>query len=278
MRSSFTLCAFAYLRQNSYERSNLLSKSFETVIILDFGSQYTQLIARRIRELGVYCEIHPFDTPITLIRRQNPMGVILSGGPSSIYEEGAPHCDPGILDLGKPILGVCYGLQHLSYFLGGKVEPSSRREYGAATVRLTSGSLLLSGLPDEFPVWMSHGDHVTVAPPGFRVIAETENALGAIENVERRLYGLQFHPEVAHTPDGKNILNNFVRRICGCSGDWSASTFIDAAVDKYLRTDRRWKSGLRPLGGCRFSGSRRPRRPGDRRQVDLPLRRQWSFT
>jgi GMP synthase (glutamine-hydrolysing) len=209
-----------------------LSKAFETVVILDFGSQYTQLIARRIRELGVYCEIHPFDTQLTFIRRLKPVGIVLSGGPNSIYEEGAPHCDPGILEIGKPVLGICYGLQHLSYLLGGKVEPSSRREYGAASVKSTTESLLLSGLPEEFPVWMSHGDHVTIAPDGFRVIAETENALGAIENVERRLYGLQFHPEVAHTPDGKKILNNFLRQICGCSGDWSASTFIDAAVER----------------------------------------------
>jgi GMP synthase (glutamine-hydrolysing) len=233
--ADFSFCPFAPSRlcvKIYPERSDLLSKVFETIIILDFGSQYTQLIARRIRELGVYCEIHPFDKPPTFIRRLNPMGIVLSGGPSSIYEEGAPHCDPGILELGKPILGICYGLQHLSYFLGGKVEPSSRREYGAASVKLTAKSLLLLGLPEEFPVWMSHGDRVTVAPDGFRVIAKTENALGAIENVERHLYGLQFHPEVAHTPDGKKILNNFLRHICGCSSDWSASTFIDAAVER----------------------------------------------
>jgi GMP synthase (glutamine-hydrolysing) len=208
-----------------------LSKAFETVVILDFGSQYTQLIARRIRELGVYCEIHPYNTSISTIAGLKPRGIVLSGGPSSIYEEGAPHCDPGILELGAPVLGICYGLQHLSYFLGGKVEPSSRREYGAATVNITAVSDLLSGLPDTFPVWMSHGDRVTEAPPGFKVIAETQDALGAIENIERQLYGLQFHPEVAHTPDGKKILGNFLRRICGCSIDWSAAAFIDAAVE-----------------------------------------------
>jgi GMP synthase (glutamine-hydrolysing) len=209
-----------------------LSKAFETVVILDFGSQYTQLIARRIRELGVYCEIHPYNTSISSIAGMKPRGIVLSGGPSSIYDEGAPHCDPGILELGAPVLGICYGLQHLSYFLGGKVEPSSRREYGAATVNITAASDLLSGLPDTFPVWMSHGDRVTEAPPGFKVIAETQNALGAIENVPRQLYGLQFHPEVAHTPDGKKILGNFLRRICGCSGDWSAAAFIEAAVER----------------------------------------------
>ncbi|MCI0660190.1 MAG: glutamine-hydrolyzing GMP synthase [Acidobacteria bacterium] len=205
---------------------------FETVLILDFGSQYTQLIARRIRELGVYCEIHPFNTEIEVIRNLKPKGIILSGGPSSVYENGAPHCSPRILDLGVPVLGVCYGLQLLSYFLGGKVEPSNRREYGAARIRVLGKSKLLSELPSGFPVWMSHGDHVTVAPPGFRVIAETENALGAVENVERGIYGLQFHPEVAHTPDGKKILGNFVKEICGCRGDWTAASFIHAVVDR----------------------------------------------
>jgi GMP synthase (glutamine-hydrolysing) len=205
---------------------------FETVLILDFGSQYTQLIARRIRELGVYCEIHPFNTGVEVIRDLKPKGIILSGGPSSVYEDGAPHCSPQILDLGVPVLGVCYGLQLLSYFLGGKVEPSSRREYGAARIKLLGKSKLLSDLPLDFPVWMSHGDHVTVAPPGFRVIAETDNALGAVENVGRGIYGLQFHPEVAHTPDGKKILGNFVEEICGCKGDWTAASFIHAVVDR----------------------------------------------
>ncbi len=209
-----------------------MSKSFETVVILDFGSQYTQLIARKVRELGVYCEIHPFNTPPETIRKLKPLGIILSGGPNSVYEEDAPHCAPEILEIGAPLLGICYGLQLLSYFLGGKVEPSSRREYGAANIRLTGASSLLSGLPAEFPVWMSHGDHVTLPPPGFRVIAETDSALGAVENIERQFYGLQFHPEVAHTPDGKKILDNFLRKICGCTGDWSAASFIDASVER----------------------------------------------
>jgi GMP synthase (glutamine-hydrolysing) len=214
------------------KRSDLVAIPFETVLILDFGSQYTQLIARRIRELGVYCEIHPFNTEIVAIRNLKPKAIILSGGPSSVYEDGAPHCNPRILDLGLPVLGICYGLQLLSYFLGGKVEPSNRREYGAAQVRLLGGSKLLADLPQNFPVWMSHGDHVTVAPPGFRVIAETESALGAVENVERGLYGLQFHPEVAHTPDGKKILSNFVKEICGCHGDWTPASFINVAIDR----------------------------------------------
>lgn len=210
-----------------------VSKAFETIVILDFGSQYTQLIARRIREVGVYCEIHPFNVGMDTLRGVDPKGIILSGGPSSVYEDGAPHCDRQILELGVPVLGICYGLQLLSYFLGGRVEPSSRREYGAATVNLTGEreqSRLLAGLSDGFPVWMSHGDHVTVAPPGFEVVATTDNALGAVEAPQRGWYGLQFHPEVAHTPDGRLILSNFVRGICECQGDWTAASFIDAAV------------------------------------------------
>ncbi len=209
-----------------------MAKPFETVLILDFGSQYTQLIARRVRELGVYCEIHPFSAEIEKIRELNPKGIILSGGPSSVYEDGAPHCSPNVVDLGVPVLGVCYGLQLISYFMGGKVEPSNRREYGAAQIRRGAQSRLLAGLPQDFPVWMSHGDRVTVAPPGFQVTAQTDNALGAVENVERGIYGLQFHPEVAHTPDGKKILDNFVKNICGCSGDWSAASFISATIEK----------------------------------------------
>lgn len=209
-----------------------MSKSFETVIILDFGSQYTQLIARRIREIGVYCEILPYNTPVEAIRARRPKGIILSGGPSSVYEDGAPHSSREVLETGVPLLGICYGLQLLSFFLGGKVGPSPRREYGAAQIRVQRLSRLLSDLPSEFPVWMSHGDHVTEPPPGFSVTATTDSALGAVEDQQRGLYGLQFHPEVAHTPFGKKILDNFVRGICGCSGDWSASSFIDAAVEQ----------------------------------------------
>lgn len=209
-----------------------MAKPFETVLILDFGSQYTQLIARRVRELGVYCEIHPFSAEIEKIRALDPKGIIFSGGPNSVYENGAPHCSPQVIDLGVPVLGICYGLQLISYFLGGKIEPSNRREYGAARIRLLTQSRLLAGLPQDFPVWMSHGDHVTAAPPGFQVTAETDNALGAVENAEKGIYGLQFHPEVAHTPDGKKILGNFVKDVCGCGGDWSPASFIRATVDR----------------------------------------------
>ncbi|MBS1791311.1 MAG: glutamine-hydrolyzing GMP synthase [Acidobacteria bacterium] len=209
-----------------------MSKNFETIIILDFGSQYTQLIARRIREVGVYCEIHPFNTSIEALQKMKPAGIVLSGGPSSVYEEGAPHCSPNVLKLGVPLLGICYGLQLISYFLGGKVESSSRREYGSAKVKLSSEGQLLAGLPSEFQVWMSHGDHVTSPPSGFQVIAGTENALGAVENNSSRIYGLQFHPEVAHTPNGKQILENFVRNICGCHADWTPASFVQSEVER----------------------------------------------
>ncbi len=209
-----------------------MSKGFETVIILDFGSQYTQLIARRIREVGVYCEIHPYNTSIETIQRLNPKGLVLSGGPSSVYENDAPHCSPDVLSLGVPVLGICYGVQLLSYFLGGKVESSSRREYGAAQVRQNGGNQLLAGLPSEFQAWMSHGDHVTAPPAGFEVTAQTDNALGAIEDNSRRLYGLQFHPEVAHTPNGKQVLQNFVRNICGCHADWTPASFAQSAIER----------------------------------------------
>ena len=209
-----------------------MSKGFETVVILDFGSQYTQLIARRIREVGVYCEIHPFSTPTESIRQMNPKGIVLSGGPSSVYEDGAPHCSPDVLNLGVPVLGICYGVQLLSYFLGGNVESSSRREYGAAQVKQTAGNQLLAGVPTEFQAWMSHGDHVTSPPAGFEVIARTDNALGAIEDNSRRLYGLQFHPEVAHTPSGKQVLENFVRKICQCHADWTPASFAQSAIER----------------------------------------------
>jgi len=207
-----------------------VSVPFETVVILDFGAQYTQLIARRIRELGVYCEILPYNTALDELRRLKPRGIVLSGGPSSVYEEGAPHCAREVLDLGIPVLGICYGVQLMSYFLGGKVEPSARREYGAARVKVLGESRLLAGLPAEFSVWMSHGDHVTAAPPGFKITAATDSALGAVEDDARRLYGVQFHPEVAHTPNGKDLLSNFLKRICGCRADWTAASFIESAI------------------------------------------------
>ena len=205
---------------------------FETIVILDFGSQYTQLIARRVREIGVYCEIHPFNTAPEAFRDTNLKGIILSGGPSSVYEENAPHCSEEYLHLGVPVLGICYGFQLISYFRGGTVEPSPRREYGLARIRKTSASKLLQDLPEEFPVWMSHGDEVLVPPPGFVITANSENSLGAVENVQAGIYAIQFHPEVVHTPDGRKLLENFVKKLCGCRGDWTPQSFIETAVDR----------------------------------------------
>ena len=207
-----------------------MSSGFDTIVILDFGSQYTQLIARRIRELNVYCEIHPYNIAIESLRALQPKGLILSGGPSSVYEEEAPHCTREVLELGIPVLGICYGFQLVTFFKGGKVEPSSRREYGPATVEVLSHGKLLAGLPGEIQVWMSHGDHVTEPPAGFHLSARTAQALGAFENEAERIYGLQFHPEVAHTPLGRDILSNFVKGICGCSPEWTPAHFIESSV------------------------------------------------
>jgi GMP synthase (glutamine-hydrolysing) len=207
----------------------------ETVIVLDFGSQYTQLIARRVRELGVYSEIIPFNTPVEAIRQKNPRGVILSGGPSSVYEEGAPHPDRAVLDLGVPVLGICYGVQLLAYFLDGEVKPSNRREYGYAEIEKTTDSLLLKDLPACFKVWMSHGDYVSRAPAGFTVTATTEAAIGAVEDPSRNLYGIQFHAEVAHTPLGKDVLRNFLVNICRLRCDWTMASFIETTIEQIRR-------------------------------------------
>ncbi|MBX7219553.1 MAG: glutamine-hydrolyzing GMP synthase [Blastocatellia bacterium] len=202
----------------------------ETVIVLDFGSQYTQLIARRVRELHIYCEIHPFHIALETLKAKKPKAVILSGGPMSVYGEGAPHCDGGVLEMGVPVLGICYGMQIMSYFLGGQVEASNRREFGAAEISVSKESRLFAGLPQSFPVWMSHGDHVTAPPPGFAQTADSGNALGAMEQPERGLYALQFHPEVVHTPLGKGILRNFLVDIAGLKADWNMHSFVETAI------------------------------------------------
>jgi GMP synthase (glutamine-hydrolysing) len=212
-------------------------KEHETVLILDFGSQYTQLIARRVRESGVYCEILPFNTSAETIVSKNPRGIILSGSPASVYSDDAPRPDPRLLDTLKcPVLGICYGLQVLASDLGGDVQPSQAREYGYARLKiLDNGSLLFSGLPNEIDVWMSHGDHVTVPPPGFSVTARTDDALNALESLSKRIYGLQFHPEVAHTPMGAQVLRNFLMLVCNCRGDWSPLAVIEEQVEKIQR-------------------------------------------
>ena len=215
----------------------MLRTSHETIIILDFGSQYTQLIARRVREAGVYCEIIPFNAGPDDIWARQPRGLILSGGPSSVYDHDAPRLMPGLLsDDHPPVLGICYGLQLIAHDLGGGVHPSQSREYGYARLTvLDSKSRLFAGLPKEIDVWMSHGDQVNTAPDGFRVTAQTPDALGAFEDPSRNIYGLQFHPEVAHTPLGFQLLRNFLFEICGCAGDWTPAAAIEEQISR-IRT------------------------------------------
>jgi len=205
-----------------------ISQQHETVIILDFGSQYTQLIARRVREAGVYCEILPFNTTLDQIRRQHPKGLILSGGPSSVYQQDAPKPHADLLpSLNCPVLGICYGLQILALESGGQVQASSNREFGYARLKIVdNSSLLLKDLPPEMDVWMSHGDHVSSVPQGFQVTALTDDAVNAIEDATRGIFGVQFHPEVAHTPLGAQVLRNFLYSICGCAGDWTPNAVI----------------------------------------------------
>ena len=208
-----------------------MSSGHELVVILDFGGQYTQLIARRVRELGVYSEILPFNTSAESIRHRNPKGIILSGGPSSVYETGAPHPDPEVLHLGVPVLGICYGVQLMAHFLGGEVRPSNRREYGQAEIAIQDAGKLLGGLSSPLKVWMSHGDNVSRPPDGFVVTASTDAAIGVVEDRTRQLYGVQFHPEVAHTPQGKEVLRNFLVDVCRLRCDWTMSSFIDTTIE-----------------------------------------------
>jgi GMP synthase (glutamine-hydrolysing) len=208
--------------------------SRQTVLILDCGSQYTQLIARRIRESHVYCEIQPCTAPLSQIQRLAPRAIVLSGGPQSVYADDAPRSDPGIFELGVPVLGICYGEQLMAQQLGGKVEPSNEREYGPAKVSVGEAIGIFAPFArgEELGVWMSHGDRLTALPPGFRAIGSSKNApLSAIANPERRLFGIQFHPEVAHTPRGAEILRAFLFDVAGLEPTWTPGSFINEAVD-----------------------------------------------
>ena len=206
-----------------------MSAEFETILILDFGGQYTQLIGRRIRESHVYTEIVPFNIPLERLKAQPPKGIILGGGPASVYETGAPVCDPGVFQLGIPVLGICYGMQLIGKELGGRVEPATHREYGPRELEAFKPSCLLDGI---LRVWMSHGDRILDPPPGFEVTARTETTIAAMENPARRLFGVQFHPEVTHTENGDELLRRFVFDVCRCRGDWTIGSFIENSISR----------------------------------------------
>jgi GMP synthase (glutamine-hydrolysing) len=205
----------------------------QTLVVLDFGSQFTQLIARRLRELSVYSEILPFNTPMAEIRARKPVGIVLSGGPRSVSEQSAPRPDRAVYDAGVPVLGICYGMQLMTDMLGGEVAPAPHREYGHATIRIEEDAPMLASVGPELRVWASHGDFVKSAPSGFRVTATSANApVAAMADEDRRFYSLLFHPEVAHTDKGTEILRNFAFEICGCTGDWTMASFVDETVGK----------------------------------------------
>lgn len=210
--------------------------TLESIVVLDFGSQYTQLIARRIRELNVFSVVLPCTTKLEEIQTYNPAGIILSGGPCSVYDKDAPPADQRVFSQGLPVLGICYGLQFMTHSLGGTVRPASKREYGHADVGIISKSLLFEGLPDTLSVWMSHGDEAEKLPEGFKLTARTPNAVAAIENAEKRYYAVQFHPEVHHTKLGVELLKNYVLKICGVSQNWTPQRFIDATVASVQKT------------------------------------------
>ena len=218
----------------------------DKILILDFGAQYSQLIARRVREAKVYCELHPYDVSDAFIREFSPRGIILSGGPASVTEGDTPRAPQAVFDLGVPVLGICYGMQTMAAQLGGGVEPSRVREFGYAEVRARGHSTLLEGIQDRvspeqhglLEVWMSHGDKVTALPPSFSVIAGNESTpIAAMADESRRFYGVQFHPEVTHTRQGKAILARFVHAICGCGQDWNMPDYVAEAVER-IRAQR----------------------------------------
>ena len=219
----------------------------QTLLVLDFGSQYTQLIARRLREFKVYTEIVPFQTPTDELKARGPAGIILSGGPSSVRDDGAPRCDHRVFDLGVPVLGICYGMQLMADMLGGVVEPAPEREFGHATVTVETDTPLFAPLPASIRVWASHGDRVASVPPGFQVVGTSANApIAAMEHAARRCYGLLFHPEVVHTERGFDILQQFAAAVCGCTGDWTMTSFLDEATARIAEQvgDRRVVCGL----------------------------------
>ncbi|HEV2116960.1 MAG TPA: glutamine-hydrolyzing GMP synthase [Terriglobales bacterium] len=221
----------------------------QSIVVLDFGAQYSQLIARRIREQNVFSVVLPCTAAIDEIRSYAPAGIILSGGPSSVYDQDAPAADPRVFNLGLPVLGICYGLQLMTHVLGGKVRPADKREYGHATVEILDGSRLFHGLPKLLSVWMSHGDTAMELPQGFRLIGKTANAVAAIENPEKQMFAVQFHPEVHHTKLGTEILKNFALEICGAQPNWTAQHFVDATMAQVRET-----VGAKGRAICALSG------------------------
>ncbi len=204
----------------------------ELVLVLDFGGQYNRLIARRVRDANVYCEVIPYNSSIDKIKKMNPKGIILTGGPASVLDPKAPICDREVFELGIPVLGICYGMQLMSYVLGGSVESAEQREYGKVNITLDTTGKLFEGIDADTTCWMSHTYYVKNLPEGFVKSANTQNCpVAAMENREKKLYGVQFHPEVVHTPQGTEILKNFLFKICGCSGDWKVSSFIEQSIN-----------------------------------------------
>lgn len=202
------------------------------VLVMDFGGQYNQLIARRVRECGVYCEVHPYDTPIEKIREMAPTGIIFTGGPNSVYDENSPDCPDEIFKMGIPVLGICYGSQLMAKKLGGKVVPADNREYGRAVAHFDTGSVLFEGLYESSVTWMSHTDFVEELPAGFETVAKSDGCPNAaIQDTKRKFYGVQFHPEVRHTENGIKMIHNFLYKVCGCTGDWSMGNYAKTTID-----------------------------------------------
>jgi GMP synthase (glutamine-hydrolysing) len=219
----------------------------DTVLVLDFGAQYGHLIARRIRECHVFCEVIPHDASVDDIRARNPKAIVLTGGPASVYAPDAPQCDPGLFDLGVPVLGICYGMQIMAFQLGGEVTPTERKEFGRAEIHVETDDPLFDGLDRDLVGWMSHGDHVVTPPPGFEITARTSTTpVAAMMDRQRRLHGVQFHPEVAHTPWGLAVLRNFLVNVAGCSADWTMASFVETALSgiREMVGDKRVVAGL----------------------------------
>lgn len=205
----------------------------QLVLVLDFGGQYNQLIARRVRECGVYCEVHPYNMSFDKIRELNPVGIIFTGGPNSVYDEKAPHCDSRVFELGVPVLGICYGIHMMAYSLGGKVAGTGGREYGRTETELDPDCAIFDGLGSSLVTWMSHGDYVEKLPEGFQVCAKSQNCpVAAIQNPEKKFYGVQFHPEVQHTKNGIEIIRNFLYKACGCTGDWTMGNYAKQTIEQ----------------------------------------------